>query len=340
MFRFEDPIYLYGLFLIPLLILTQLYTNRRRRKRLRRYGDPVLLRTLMPDVSHFRSNLKFCFLLIAIALLIVTVARPQFGTKVDNTKRAGIEAIIAMDISNSMLAQDVAPSRLEKSKLMVANLVDNMVKDKVGLIVFAGDAFTQLPITSDYVSAKMFLDNISPSLITTQGTDISGALSLAGKSFTPDENVGKAVILITDGENHEPGAVDAAQALTKQGVRVFVLGVGNPSGAPIPVPGTSQYMKDNSGATVVSKLDEQMCNEVAAAGKGVYIHVDNTDTAQHLLSTELDKLAKKEIDSTIYSEYDEQFQAVAILALLILIVEMFIRERKNPLFRSLKLFKK
>lgn len=340
MFRFEDPIFLYALVLLPLLALIHTYTNYRRRKRLRVYGDPSLLKQLMPDVSRYRYNLKFWLTLTALGLLIVMVARPQFGTKVDKTKRAGIEAIIAMDISNSMMAQDVAPSRLEKSKLMVSNLVDKMVNDKVGLIVFAGDAFTQLPITSDYVSAKMFLDNISPNLITTQGTDIKEALDMASKSFTQQDNVGRAVIVITDGENHEPGAVESARALAKQGVRVFVLGVGSPSGAPIPIPGTTQYRKDNEGNTVVTKLDERMCDEIAAAGKGVYIHVDNTDTAQQLLSNELDKLAKKELDSTVYSEYDEQFQAVAILALVVLLIEMIIQERKNPLVRKLKLFRK
>jgi Ca-activated chloride channel family protein len=340
MFRFEDPIFLYALALLPLLALIHIFTNYRRRKRLRVYGDPALLKQLMPDVSRYRNNLKFWLMLTALGLLIVVVARPQFGTKVDKTKRAGIEAIIAMDISNSMMAQDVAPSRLEKSKLMVSNLVDKMVNDKVGLIVFAGDAFTQLPITSDYVSAKMFLDNISPNLITTQGTDIKEALDMASKSFTQQENVGRAVIVITDGENHEPGAVESAKALAKQGVRVFVLGVGSPSGAPIPIPGSTQYRKDREGNTVVTKLDEQMCDEIAAAGKGVYIHVDNTESAQQLLSNELDKLAKKELDSTVYSEYDEQFQAVAILALVVLLIEMMILERKNPFVRKLKLFRR
>jgi Ca-activated chloride channel family protein len=186
----------------------------------------------------------------------------------------------------------------------------------------------------------MFLDNISPNLITTQGTDIKEALDMASKSFTQQENVGRAVIVITDGENHEPGAVESAKALAKQGVRVFVLGVGSPSGAPIPIPGSTQYRKDREGNTVVTKLDEQMCDEIAAAGKGVYIHVDNTESAQQLLSNELDKLAKKELDSTVYSEYDEQFQAVAILALVVLLIEMMILERKNPFVRKLKLFRR
>lgn len=340
MFRFEDPIFLYMLIVVPVLAVIHYLTTYRRHRRIRSFGDPILMRELMPDVSRFRPEVKFWLMNGALALLIIMLARPQFGTKIDNVRRNGIETIIAVDVSNSMYAEDVQPSRLDRSKMLIETLVDNFNNDKIGLIVFAGEAFTQLPITSDYVSAKMFLDNISPSMIASQGTDIAGAIRLAMNSFTQQEGVGKAIIIITDGEDHEGGAVDAAKEAVKKGYRVYVLGVGSTSGSPIPVPGSSQYMKDNTGNTVISKLNEQMCREVAEAGNGAYIHVDNSNIAQTQLSSELDKLAKKDITSSIYSEYDEQFQAVGILVLLVLIIEICVLERRNPLLKKLKLFRK
>ena len=339
MFRFEDPIYLYLLAVIPVLAVIRWLMIRQQKKRLRRFGDPELVKELMPDVSRFRPLVKFSLLLLALSLLIVMLARPQFGTKISHEKRTGIETIIAMDISNSMLAEDVTPSRLDRSKMMVENLVDNFTNDKIGLIVFAGDAFIQLPITSDYVSAKMFLSSIDPSMMATQGTDIAKAISMASHSFTQQEGVGKAIIVITDGEDHEGGALEAAKEANERGHRVYVLGVGSPKGAPIPT-GDGDFMKDNTGQTVMTGLNEEMCRQIAQAGGGAYIHVENNSSAQEKLDEELDKLAKKEISSTIYSDYDEQFQAVGILALLLLIIEACLLEVQNPLLRNISLFKR
>ena len=294
---------------------------------------------MMMGVSAYRPTVKFWLLQTALALLILMLARPQMGSKISHEKRNGIETIIALDISNSMLCQDVAPTRLDKSKLLVENLVDKFTNDKIGLIVFAGDAFVQLPITSDYVSAKMFLQNIDPSLIATQGTDIAHAINLSISSFTQQENVGKAIIIITDGEDHEGGAIEAAAAAKKKGINVFILGVGTTAGAPIP-DGNGGYMKDASGQTVMTALNEQMCREIAQAGSGTYIHVDNTNDAQEKLNNELTKLQKGETESVIYSEYDEQFQAFGILIVLLLIIEVCLLERKNPLFKNVKLFKR
>lgn len=340
MFRFEDTIYLYLLIVIPILGVIYLFGLYRSRKKLKKAGDIELLKGLMPDVSVWRPATKFCLMLTALALMIIMLARPQFGTKINNEKRTGIETIIAMDISNSMLAEDVVPSRLDRSKMMVENLVDNFNDDKIGLIVFAGDAFVQLPITSDYVSAKMFLESIDPSMMASQGTDAAAAINMAVNSFTHDEGVGKAIILITDGEDHEGGALEAAANAKEKGMRVYVLGVGSPKGAPIPIPGTNDFMTDNSGKTVMSALNEEMCKQIASAGGGVYIHVDNNSNAQQQLNNELDKLAKKEMETTIYSEYDDQFQAVCIIVLLLLIIEVCILERKNPIFRKFSLFGK
>lgn len=338
MFRFENPAFLYLLIIIPVFILIRLLGIRKRKRNLKKFGDLELVKQLMPDVSYSRRALKFWICMSALALLIVMLARPQMGTKISQEKRKGIEVIISLDISNSMKAEDVVPSRLDKSKMLIENMVDNFTNDKVGLVVFAGDAFIQLPITSDYVSAKMFLQNVDPSLIATQGTDLAGAIELSSKSFTQQDKVGRAILIITDGEDHEGGAIEAAKKARKDGIRVFVLGVGSPKGSPVP-DGNGGYMKDNTGQEVMSALNEDMCKQIAEAGGGAYIHVDNTSLAQRQLNDELTKLQKGDISSVIYSEYDEQFQAVGILILILLIIETLVLERKNQLLGKIKLFK-
>lgn len=338
MFRFEEPAYLYLLLILPLLVVFYLYSNYRRRKAIRVFGDPELMMQLMPDVSKYRPDVKFWLLAAAIGLFALLLARPQFGSKLETVKRQGVEVMIALDISNSMLAQDVQPSRLEKAKRLVAQLVDKMQNDKVGMIVFAGDAFTQLPITSDYISAKMFLESIDPSLISKQGTAIAAAINLATKSFTPQEGVGRAVIVITDGENHEGGVEEAAKAAVEKGIQVNVLGVGMPDGAPIPVPGTNDYRRDREGNVIVTRLNEAMCQDIAKVGNGIYVRVDNTNNAQKAINQEINKMSKAEVETQVYTEFNEQFQAVAWIILLLLLAEMLILERKNPLFRNIHLF--
>ena len=338
MFRFEEPSYLYLLLLIPLLAVGYLLANIRKKRAIRQFGDPQLMARLMPDVSSFRPHVKMVLLLFAVGLMSVLLARPQFGSKLETVKRKGVEVIIALDISNSMLAQDVQPSRLVKAKRLIAQLVDKMENDKVGMIVFAGDAFTQLPITSDYISAKMFLDAINPGLITKQGTAIGAALDLANKSFTPQEGVGRAVILITDGENHEGGANEAAEAAAKKGIQVNVLGVGSPDGAPIPIEGSNDYRRDREGNVIVTRLNEAMCQQVAKAGNGIYVRVDNSNAAQKAITQEIDKMAKADVETQVYTDFNEQFQAVAWCVLLILLIEMLILERQNPLFKDIHLF--
>lgn len=338
MLRFEDPIYLWMLLIIPILVLVRFIVWQKRKHNLRKFGDPSLLKEMMPDVSKYRPTIKFCLLLSAITILIFMIARPQVGSKISHEKREGIEVLIALDISNSMLAQDVIPSRLEKSKLLIEDLVDHFTNDKVGLVVFAGDAFVQLPITNDYVSAKMFLQNINPSLITTQGTDLARAISLSQSCFTQREHIGRAIIVITDGEDHEGGALEAAREAYKKGINVFILGVGTSKGAPIP-DSNGGYLKDNSGQIVLSALNEQMCQQVAKAGNGVYIHVDNTSDAQEKLNKELSKLQSGISDTVVYSEYNEQFQIFGIILLLLLIVETILLESRNPLFKQINLFR-
>ena len=337
---FEDPAYLWLLVLIPVLAAVWFLMHWRQKRKLRKFGDPELVHQLMPDVSRWRAMAKYGLLLGSLTLLIVAFARPHWGAGTKTEKRKGIETIIAMDISNSMRAQDVTPSRLERSKMMVENLVDKFSNDKIGLIVFAGDAFVQLPMTSDYVSAKMFLSSIDPSMIGTQGTDIAAAIDMAEHSFSQDEQVGKAIIVITDGEDHEGGAIEAAEDAKKRGMRVYVLGVGSTGGAPIPDPSTGKYMFDETGNTVMSALNEDMCKQIAQAGGGTYIHVENGYAAQQQLNDELDKLSKKEISAEVYNSYNEYFVWFALAALLLLIAEVVLLERKNPLFKNVHLFKK
>ncbi|MBO7416380.1 MAG: VWA domain-containing protein [Bacteroidaceae bacterium] len=339
MFKFANPEYLYLLAVLPLLVILHIFTNIIRRRRLETYGDPSLLRQLMPEASTGRPKLKFWLLTAAFGIGCLLLARPQFGSKQETVTRKGIETVIALDVSNSMLADDVTPNRLEKSKRIISNLVEQFKDDKTGLIVFAGDAFVQLPITSDYISAKVFLGSISPGIVARQGTDIKAAIDLATKSFTPNEGVGKAIIVITDGENHEGGAVEAAQAAAEKGYLVYVLGVGLPSGTPIPGERSGEFRKDKDGNVVVTRLNENMCREIASAGGGAYFYVDNSNSAEKALQKELDKLAKADIETTVYTEYDEQFRIFAWIILALLLIEMFIGESRNPGLERLRLFK-
>lgn len=339
MFRFAQPEYLYLLLIVPLLVILFVWNTVRRKRKLQSFGDPELLAQYMPNVSLVRPQFKFYLQIVALILLIVALARPQFGVKEQTVKRQGMEVMIALDVSNSMLAQDVAPSRLERSKQLLSKIIDGMAEDKVGLVVFAGDAYTQLPITCDYVSAKMFLSSISPSLVARQGTAIGSAIDLSIKSFGLESTASRAIILITDGENHEDDAIGAAKLAKEKGIQVFVLGVGKPEGSPIPLEGSMSFRKDKDGNVVVSKLNEEMCRQIAQAGGGMYLRVDNTNAAQRTLQQELDKLAKSELETRVYSEYNEQYQSFVIVALILLVIEFFIFGRRNKRLSKINLYK-
>ena len=340
MFRFANIEMLWWLIAIPVFVIAYIVMTKRKERQLKAFGDPELMAQLMPDASKSRPIWKFSLMLVALVLLIVAAARPQFGQKENTVKRQGIEVMVALDISNSMLAEDVAPNRLDRAKQMLSKMIDNMVDDKVGLVVFAGEAFTQLPITCDYVSAKMFLNTITPNLIQTQGTAIGTALQTAITSFgSPESEAGRAIILITDGENHEDDAIAAAKKAHELGIKVFVIGIGKPEGAPIPKPGTNDYFKDRQGQVVVSKLNEEMCQQIAQAGSGVYVRCDNTNTAMRALQQELDHIATSELESTVYADYNEQYQSFALIALFLLMIEFFIMSRKNHRLTRMDLFK-
>lgn len=339
MFQFANIELLWLLLLLPALTAAYILYTRKKRQQLVKFGDPSLVGEMMPNASHIRPTVKFALNLIVLALLIVALARPQYGAKEQTVKRQGIEVIFALDISNSMLAEDVAPNRLERAKQVLSKLIDQMQDDKVGMVVFAGDAFIQLPITCDYISAKMFLQNISPDLIKTQGTAIGSALQTSVRAFGGESDASRVIILITDGENHEDNAQNIAEQVKAQGIQIIVAGIGKPEGSPIPVPGTNNFRKDRNGNVVVSKLNEDMCREIAKAGGGIYVRCDNTNTAMRTIQKEIDTLAKSEIETKIYTDYNEQYQSFVLLALFLLLVDFFIFNRKNKRLSKINLFK-
>lgn len=339
MFRFASSEVLYFLLLLlPLVVALYAYSTWRKAQRERLFGDRKLLHTLSPGRSTWRPLTKFLLCCLALCLSVLILARPQYGTRTVSDHRKGIEAVIVLDVSNSMLADDVTPTRLDRCKLLVSTLIERMQNDKVGLAVFAGEAYSQLPITNDYVSAKMFLEGITTGMVSLQGTNIAAAINLASRSFTQAKDVGKAIIIITDGEDHEGGAIEAAEAAAKAGQRVYMLGVGSAGGAQIHT--ADGVLTDGSGAPVVTRLNEDMCREVAEAGKGAYIHIDNSNLAQDQLQAQLGQLKQKESGVSESTALDEQFQAVALILLIVLLVELFLREKQNPLFTRLNLFRK
>lgn len=347
MFRFAHIEILWWLIVIPVFIAAYIYLSHRKRKQLLAFGDAALMEQLMPNASHIRPAVKFGLLMVALCLLIISSARPQYGQSERTEKRQGIEAIVTLDISNSMLAEDVAPSRLDRAKQMMSKLIDQMVEDKIGVVVFAGDAFVQLPITCDYVSAKMFLNTINPSLIKTQGTAIGQALSTSIRCFGAIDaeaekqtitDSHRAIILITDGENHEDNAVAVAQRAKELGIKILVVGIGKPEGSPIPIPGTNDFRKDRNGNVVVSQLNESMCREIAQAGGGIYVRCDNTNTAMRTIEKEINKIATQEIETQVFTDYNEQFQSFALIALLIILVDFFIFNRKNKSITRMDIF--
>lgn len=337
MLQFQDPQYLQLLWLLPLLVLLYVLNIVRSRRALRRMGEPRLVRALRKDHSDARLHFKFVLLCLAVALLVVTLARPQYGVKQQTESARGIEAVVMVDVSNSMLARDVAPSRLDRAKLLLTNLIDRMKNDKVALGVFAGEAYPQLPITADYAAARLYVDALQPGMVTLQGTNLAAAIELAEKSFTDSKEVGKAIVLVTDGENHEGGAEEAAEAAAKRGHQVFVVGVGTPEGAEIPT--GYGVLTDADGRPVRTVLNEEMCRSVARAGKGIYLHLDGTGSAQEELSAQLHRLKQAESSTTVTAR-NEQFQAVALLVVLLLIAEVCVSETSRRWFKRFKFFSK
>ncbi|TNF43253.1 MAG: VWA domain-containing protein [Bacteroidetes bacterium] len=340
MFRFENSGFLWGLLIIPILTIFFIWSRIARKRALRRFGNEEIMKFLMPFASKTRPRFKFFILMLALAFIILGIARPQYGSKLKKVKREGVELIIALDVSNSMLAEDIQPNRLERAKLAISRLVDKLNDDKIGLIVFAGDAYTQLPITSDYNSAKLFLNSVSTQIVPKQGTAIGAAVGLAMRSFTPSSKANKAIIVITDGENHEDDAISAAKNAVENGIVVHTIGMGLPQGSPIPVlrNGQKEYLKDNQGNVVITKLNETMLEQISAAGNGIYVRANNAQVGLNTLFDEINKLEKTEMESLVYSDYEDQFQYFFAIAMALILLEFVILERKNRYLKNIKLF--
>ncbi|HPT31147.1 MAG TPA: VWA domain-containing protein [Prolixibacteraceae bacterium] len=341
LFRFAHPEYFWALLLIPVLTILFVYFRIQRRKALRKFGEPELVNLLMPNVSGVRPVVRFILLMMALSLFIAGTARPQFGSKLKKVKRQGVEIVIALDVSNSMMAEDIKPNRLERAKRAIDRLISKLKDDKIGLIVFAGDAYTQLPITSDYNSAQLFLSSVNPEMIPKQGTAVGAAIGMAKRSFTASTEASKAIIVITDGENHEDDAVAAAEEAHKDGIVVHTIGMGLPQGAPIPVRagGQGEYRKDKEGNVVITRLDEVTLQKIAAAGGGIYLRANTAQVGLDDLFDEINKMQKTEMEARTFSEYEEQFQYFFAAGLLLLLLEFFMLERKNKYLKRIKLFK-
>ncbi|HET6227451.1 MAG TPA: VWA domain-containing protein [Bacteroidia bacterium] len=341
MFQLENKYFLVALLVIPLFIVLYGLTTRWRKRMITRYGEPDVIKKLIPNVSVNKRTAKFILFLVAFGLLIIGIVNPQIGTRLENVKRTGADLMICLDVSNSMRATDLSPNRLDKAKMAISKLIDKLNGDRIGIIIFAGEAYVQLPITTDYASSKLFLESISPEMIPTQGTNIGAAIDLSMESFGKDEGKNKAIIVITDGEDNESAGITAAQRAAEKGVSIFTIGMGSVDGAPIPiyVGGVREgYKKDKDGNTIVTRLNQQTLQDIASAGNGIFVRATNSDAGLTNILNEIDKLEKKQFESKMYSDYEDQFQLFIFIAFLFLLAEIFISERKSKLVKRLKLF--
>jgi Ca-activated chloride channel family protein len=319
-----------------------IYSRNRHKKLLYAFGEEKLVKKLMPGFSLSKIRWKFWLTFFALLFLTIGLAGPQLGSKLVTVKRKGIEIIIALDVSNSMLAEDIKPNRLTAAKRAIEKLVDKLDNDRIGLVIFAGKAYVQLPVTSDYVSAKMFLNTISTKSIPVQGTNLSEALTMAAQSFTSDDDISKAIILITDGENHDDQAIETAKQIAAKGIKIYTIGIGSPQGVPIPFYdkfGRKVFKTDKDGNVVVTKLNEKILQELAAIGNGTYVQASNSGLGLDIIFDELNKLNKKEIESKIYSEYENYYQPFIAIAIILLMIEVLISLKKSKLSEKYNLFK-
>jgi len=338
--RYANPQYLYLLLIIPVLLGLYVVVRFLYNRSIKRFGDWNVIKQLMPDVSLIRQSIKFIVLCIALGMLIWAIARPQSGSKLQQVKRSGIELIIALDVSNSMLATDIKPNRLENAKRTIEKILSKLDEDKVALIVFAGDAYVQIPMTTDFSAAKLFLATANPGIVPKQGTAIGSAIDLAIKSFSPEGDVGKVLVIITDGENHEDNPLEAAKRAAEKGIVIHTIGLGSPEGAPLPKSeGIQDFKKDNGGSVIISKLDEATLTQIAAATNGIYIRANNSKSALNALFDEVDKMDKKEMEAKIYADFDDKFPILITIALIFVLLDFIILERKNRLFKNVNIFK-
>lgn len=342
MFRFAQNIYLYALAAIPLFLLLFALMLRWRHVVLKRIGEKSLVRKLMPDASVTKHWVRFTILILAFAALVIGIADPQIGTKLEEVKREGVDIIIALDVSNSMRAEDIRPNRLERSKQAISRLIDKLQNDRIGIVIFAGTAFVQLPITNDFAAAKLFLSTIEPDMLATQGTAIGAAIELASNSFDKKDKKFKSLIIITDGENHEDDALGEAKKAAEQGIIIHTIGMGSAAGGPIPIfrnNASSGFLKDKDGNTVVTKLNEDMLKQVADAGRGKFVRASNSEDGLSVLLNEINKMEKKNYGTKVFTDYADRFQYFLLAALILLLLEFAITEKKSKWWANLNLFK-
>ena len=327
MINFAQAQYLLLILLIPFFFVIQAVVLKLRQRRIRRFGDEELVRQLMPSYSKAKTWVRVTIFSIGFFFFAIGLSRPQIGAKLKEHETKGAEIMIVLDVSNSMLAEDYSPNRLERAKLAISRLVDKLHDDRIGLIVFAGNSFVQLPITTDYVSAKMFMNSISTESVPVQGTAIGEAINTALRSFSAQSEKSRAIIVITDGENHEDDPVAAATQAAEMGVRVFTIGVGSPEGKPIPMDG--ELMKDRDGNIVVTRLDEKVLQEVAAAGNGLYVRAGNSKFGLNPIIDDIMKMDDEKYNSIVFEEYDEQFMYFLAIALVFFVIEMLVGDRRS-----------
>jgi len=341
MIRFAHIEFLWALALVPAAVLLYFFVARWKRKAIASLGDRPVVNLMVPEVSFKRPLLKFILFIIAYASVILALADPQIGSKMEDVKRKGSDLMILLDVSNSMLSHDLSPSRLESAKRAIAQMIDNLHDDRIGIIVFAGQAYVQLPITTDYSAAKLFLNTINTNMVPVQGTAIGAAIDLGMQSFDFKDGTSKAMIIITDGENHEDDAVAATKAARDKDVVVSVIGEGSEEGSPIPIIKDGKeagFHTDSLGKTVISKLDENMCKEIAEAGNGVYVRATNASSGLNIVLDQVGKMQKKQYESKTFKDFEDRFQIFLALALILLLVEFFLSNRKNLSLSKLKLF--
>lgn len=319
--------YLLLLLLIPIFFLLYSLYLKLKRKKLQKFGNLETVKQLMPDVSNGRGWLKISLFAIAFFFFVIGLSRPQLGARIKEKEIKGVEIMIALDVSNSMLAEDFSPNRLERAKLAISRLVDKLQGDRIGLVIFAGESFIQLPITTDYVSAKVFLNNINTNSIPVQGTSIADALMTTARSFSTQSEQSRALILITDGEDHEGAVMDAARAIGDSGIKIYCIGIGTPEGQPIPMNG--ELLKDENGDIVVTRLDESLLRKIAEAGNGSYVRAGAAEFGLNPIIESIRQIEDQNFKSVVFEDFDEQYMYFFAIALFFLILDLFIGERKN-----------
>ena len=337
MFQFANPHILWLLIIIPVMVVVLIAISQLRKRNLAKFGNIHILQELMPEISQWRVKTKSALFLTAVAVVIIAAARPQFGSKLKEQKSQGIEMMLIVDISNSMLAEDFAPNRLDRTRYAIDKLFSTLEQDRVGLVVFAGEAKVQLPITTDYRMARSFVKRISPSLVSVQGTEIGQALDLASLSFSQNRDAGRVMILITDGETHDSSALDAAKRAAEQGIKIFAIGIGTPEGAPVKVDG--EFIKDEDDQMVVSRLNEELLQQITAATDGGYIRATNAAFGLEEIVAEIEKLEKGELTTLRFEEYNEQFQWILAIAAVLLLLESLLLARRNPRLKRFNIFR-